>query len=429
MTQPSENSRRDEDLRRSPSPETSLKGTVRDRLSSVIVSLLSSRGTDLLFGEPYSGGLNPSLLARAVSEEFKIAVTEKEVVKAGSVNGLEQSIAAKLQPKDPGLTKAALPKLDPPSSHSPQKSRGVESTDQIKLGSTIGDYRITAFLGRGGFARVYKAQHKTTGAAVAIKVPQDSGGGRQVTRFLQVTSKVDSKWISPDELPAEMIFREPRGIRIDTTTAHENDEILRAEARKLRSIDDPHWVRVVDEFEIGGRPVLVTNYLRGSNLRQIIRNLSSVHLNWFARIADVLERTEPHGDLKPENIIVSPAGKVSILDPGVNIDKNGYNQTPHYNPFLRTDARADVYSLGIMIYESLTGTLPFDEVPWEYAGREGGGDTQRFSASYFLSVPKPSILNPKTPEGLERIVLNCLNFPDYGISDFRRETAEYIARS
>jgi serine/threonine protein kinase len=60
-----------------------------------------------------------------------------------------------------------------------------------------------------------------------------------------------------------------------------------------------------------------------------------------------------------------------MIDPAMRLPTaQVVTTTPHYNPLLLTDSKADVMAIGIMIYEILTGTLPFDDVPWEYAGKQ-----------------------------------------------------------
>ena len=103
--------------------------------------------------------------------------------------------------------------------------------------------------------------------------------------------------------------------------------------------------------------------------------------------------------------------------------------TPHYNPLLLTDSKADVMAIGIMIYEILTGTLPFDEVPWEYACKKSGGETVRLSLSYFFSYCPPQMLNPKTPPELERIIYRCITVPPYGLVELRSDLEEFIGKA
>jgi serine/threonine-protein kinase len=307
---------------------------------------------------------------------------------------------------------------------------------KLAIGEVVEGYRITRFLGRGGFASVYLAQHEESGGKVALKVGGLSGGGRQVTRLLEVTSRRSSEGISPDELPAEAVFFESRGVRIDLFDQDEVAAMLRAEGDLLASCDHENLVGVHDRLMVDNQPVLVLDYVRGKTLREKIRSLEGIHLNWFLSVVRALVSLrdsgsmEYHGDLKPENIIVKPSGKVVLLDPALRVpDSPVVTTTPHYNPMLLTDSKADVMAIGIMIYEILTGTLPFDEVPWEFAGRESGGEMQRLSLSYFFSYTPPNSLNPKTPEDLERIVYRCITVKDYGLTDLQIDLEAFISKA
>jgi serine/threonine protein kinase len=136
-----------------------------------------------------------------------------------------------------------------------------------------------------------------------------------------------------------------------------------------------------------------------------------------------------HGDLKPENVLVKPSGSVMMLDPAMRIDERGViTTTPHYNPLLLRDSKADVMGIGVMLYEILTGVLPFDEVPWTYAGREQGGEVERLSLSYFLSYPPPRDLNPNTPEPLARIIYRCLTVAEYGLPELEHDLVDFLRR-
>jgi len=307
---------------------------------------------------------------------------------------------------------------------------------KLAVGEVVQGYRITRFLGRGGFASVFLAQNEETGNKVALKVGGAAGGGRQVTRLLEVTSRRTPEGISPDELPAEGVFFEPRGVRIDLFDEQEVQTMLRAEGDLLANCHHENMVSVQDRLIIDGNPVLVLEYVRGKTLREKIRSLEGIHLNWFLAIARALLATKEagtldyHGDLKPENIIVKPSGKVVILDPAMRLaDRAVVTTTPHYNPLLLRDSKADVMAIGIMIYEILTGTLPFDEVPWEFAGRQSGGETQRLSMSYFFSYSPPHVLNPKTPKELERIIYRCITVSSYGLEELKTDLETFISKA
>jgi len=306
---------------------------------------------------------------------------------------------------------------------------------KLAVGEIVQGYRIDRFLGRGGFASVYLAQHEETGEKVAIKVGQASGGGRQVTRLLEVTSRRTPDGISPDELPAEGVFFEQQGVRIDLFDEQEIRQLLLAEGELLAHAKHENLVGLRERLTIDGNPVLVMDYVRGKTLREKIRSLEGIHLNWFLALTRALLALKDqgamsyHGDLKPENIIVKPSGSVVLLDPALRLDERCVTTTtPHYNPLLLRDSKADVMGIGVMLYEILTGVLPFDEVPWQYAGREQGGEVERLSLSYFLSYPPPREMNPNTPEALAKIVYKCLVVPEYGLAQLEADLVDFLRK-
>ena len=305
---------------------------------------------------------------------------------------------------------------------------------KLEVGERIGTYRVTDFLARGGFALVYLAEDDD-GQKVALKVGDVAGGGRYVTRFLEITNKRQPEGISPDETPAEAVFFRQDGVRIDFLDVHEIDDLVVSEFELLDRIKNPNVVRVRECFEHDGRPIQVMDYVRGKTLREKIRALEGIRLNWFLTVVRALKKLGAngqlsyHGDLKPENIIVKPSGSVVLVDPAMRADERGViTTTPHYNPLLLRDSKADVMGIGVMLYEILTGVLPFDEVPWQYAGREQGGEVERMSLSYFLSYPPPKDLNPNTPDALARIVYRCLTVQEYGLDELENDLVDFLRK-
>jgi len=305
---------------------------------------------------------------------------------------------------------------------------------KLEVGEHIGSYKVLDFIARGGFSLVYLAED-ADGQKVALKIGDVAGGGRYVTRFLEITNQRQPEGISPDETPAEAIFFRQDGVRIDFLDVHEIDDLIENESALLKKTRNPNLVRIHDCFTHEGRPVAVMDYVRGKTLREKIRALEGIRLNWFLTIVRSLQKLHKngtlsyHGDLKPENIVIKPSGSVVMVAPAMRADERGViTTTPHYNPLLLRDSKADVMGIGVMLYEILTGVLPFDEVPWQYAGREQGGEVERMSLSYFLSYPPPKDLNPNTPEPLARIVYRCLTVPDYGLKELEVDLVDFLRK-
>ena len=304
---------------------------------------------------------------------------------------------------------------------------------KLEAGERLGAYKVQEFIARGGFALVYLAED-AHGKKVALKVGDVAGGGRYVTRFLEITNERRPEGISPDETPAEAIFFRKDGARIDFLDAHEIDDVVRCEGRLLADAQHPNLIGVRETFTHENRAVVVLEYVRGKTLREKIRALEGIRLNWFLTVVRALQKLkrsgalEYHGDLKPENLIVKPSGSVLMIDPAMRGDGDVITTTPHYNPLLLRSSKADVMGIGVMLYEILTGVLPFDSVPWTYAGRTQGGEVERLSLSYFLSYPPPRDLNPNTPEPLAKMIYRCLTQMEYDLPDLERDLVDFLRR-
>lgn len=305
---------------------------------------------------------------------------------------------------------------------------------QVDTGITVGKYRVTDFLGRGGFALVYAAVDCDTGDRVALKFGDESGGGRFVDRFAEIAQRREPGAVSPDESTADAVFFEGGHARVDFLDQHEIDRLLLSEGETLKRARSANLVALRDVVYQNSRPVLVLDYVRGKTLREKIRALEGIRINWFLSLVRTLERLHAegslvcHGDLKPENILIKPSGSVVMIDPAPAATGGAHATTLNYNPLLLRDSKADVMALGITMYEILTGSLPFDEVPWEFAGTHTGGETVRMSLSFFLSYTPPRELNPNAPAELEKIIYRCLTIEDYALAALKADLTTFLQK-
>src|SRR5580698_379373 len=218
--------------------------------------------------------------------------------------------------------------------------------DDALLGAQIGPYRVARLLGIGGMGRVYKAVHPQIGSRVAIKVLSRECADRRdlVERF----------------------FSEARAVNVAN---HEN------------------IVNVTDLAMLpDGRPYIVMEYLDGAPLSSLIEQArqrgTPLPLGGVARLAaEVLEALAAahakgivHRDLKPDNIYVLQSGRVKVLDFGVaklrpelggsathtgSLLGTPYYMSPEQASGRSVDARADIYAMGVILFECATLNKPF----------------------------------------------------------------------
>ena len=211
-----------------------------------------------------------------------------------------------------------------------------------ELAESLPDYEILDLLGSGGAGLVYRARQRRLGRIVALKV------------------------LRPD-------VSEDPGF-------HQRFE---REARALAQLDHPQVVRVYDFGTADSFCYLVLEYIEGANLRELARSgglRSDQALELAGQLCEALQyahdRGIVHRDIKPENILVDVDGRVRITDFGLAkmVHRNdGFSTlthqgqvmgTPHYmapeqiGTPTQVDHRADLYSLGVVLYELLTGRLP-----------------------------------------------------------------------
>jgi len=257
---------------------------------------------------------------------------------------------------------------------------GIASISQTMVGSVLGGrYAIKELLGRGGMADVYLASDNQNGIEVAIKILKD-----------ELTN--DEEFIR----------------RFDT------------EAKAASSLSYPNIVKVFDVGQVGCLRYMVLEYVNGISLKELIQK--NGHLEWEVavpiaiQIGLALDNAHKNGiihrDIKPHNIMVTSELIAKVTDFGIaraasanTVTLSGRNAMGSVHYFSPEQARggivgeqSDIYSLGIVIYEMLTGKVPFD------------GDTSvSIALKHIQQSPlPPKEINPDIPEGLNNIIMKCI---------------------
>jgi len=251
--------------------------------------------------------------------------------------------------------------------------------DTIRPGQTLGAYRIISQVGQGGMATVYKAYQPSMDRNVAIKVlPRQLAETPEfVTRFQQ-------------------------------------------EARIIARLEHPHILPVFDYGESDGVTYFVMRYLEAGTLKARMEagRLSLTEIDrLFTQLAEALAYAHSHGiihrDLKPANALVDEQGNLFLTDFGIAkllesasprlTQTDAIMGTPAYiSPeqarAQTVDQRSDIYSLGVILYEMVTGRVPFT------------ADTPLAVILMHVSdpLPLPSMLKPDIPEPIERVILKAL---------------------
>jgi hypothetical protein len=257
------------------------------------------------------------------------------------------------------------------------------------IGTTVGNYEVQRLIAEGGMGKVYLAVHGGIGRQAAIKVLSsgDAADPEIVSRFI-------------------------------------------TEARAANAIRHPNIVDIYDSGVIaGGSPYIVMEYLEGETLRQVL-DRGPVRLcdmvDWGCQVAEALAAAHAHGvihrDLKPDNLFLIPDSRrpgrkqVKVLDFGIakmqclTLDQVHKTRTgallgtplymsPEQCLSLKDiDARSDIYSLGVILYEMATGKRPFD----------GDGLFIVISMHITAQPEAPSICRADLPPEMEAIILQAL---------------------
>ena len=244
------------------------------------------------------------------------------------------------------------------------------------LGETISHFRIIEKLGHGGMGEVYLAEDTRLGRKVALK------------------------FLAPE-------------------LARDRESLIRFrnEARAAAELSHPNIATIFDFDEVDGKPFLILEYLEGQTLRERcaqgplpIDDVARIGKALAAGLSEAHSQGIVHRDMKSANVMLTGKGEVKILDFGLahridatRITREGTTlgtisyMSPEQARGERATERSDIWSLGIVLYECLTGRLPFIG--------EGSLILEQIKAS---PVPPPTGLRTGVPMELEQIVLRCL---------------------
>ena len=216
----------------------------------------------------------------------------------------------------------------------------LEPESKQIIGAVLADrYRIQSKLGTGGMSTVYLANDLTLDRPVAVKLlhREISETGHQLERFRQ-------------------------------------------EAKSAARLSNPHLVPVIDAGEQSGRPFIVFEYVEGQTLKQLIESEGPLPVDqavaYAIEIARGLQTAHDHRlihrDVKPQNVLIDREGRARITDFGIarSLEDDGVTDTgevvgttdyvsPEQASGESADERSDIYALGIVLYEMLTGEVPF----------------------------------------------------------------------
>ena len=238
-------------------------------------------------------------------------------------------------------------------------------------------YLVGERIGIGGMAEVYKGQDSVLGRTVAIKVmlPQYAEDPQFTARFRQ-------------------------------------------EAASAANLQSPYIVNVYDWGQDSSTSFIVMEYVRGSDLKTAITQRGAINQRKVAEIGSQVCQALSvahgldiiHRDIKPQNIMVQPDGNVKVMDFGIARAKNSampkteavlgtaHYISPEQAQGKELSAASDIYSLGIVLYEAVTGKLPFD-----------GPDAVSVAMKQVNDEPElPRDINPAIDVNLEAIILKAM---------------------
>ncbi|HXG60482.1 MAG TPA: serine/threonine-protein kinase [Planctomycetota bacterium] len=265
----------------------------------------------------------------------------------------------------------------------------------------VGPYRLLQEIGRGAMSTVYKAVHADTGRTVALKILRASDGSTGASSLAR----------------------------------------FRQEARAARRLSHPSIVAVHEAGEENGASYIVMDYVEGKTLDRALAE-GNLTLRAFVTVLEQVARAVHHAhqygivhrDLKPANILLDASGAPHVTDFGLakmdHMERSATRAgsslgTPYYmspeqveGDVTGTDARSDIYALGVMLYQALTGRVPYP----------GSSVLEVYRGVLSGRLTPPSQLNPDAPPELEAVCLKALQRDKTRRHPSAREFADDLRR-